>query len=97
MSLATIPSHPQSSEQNLQALHQRIVSKGWQLSHMRFVHARQLQAAGKAGDGRSLFHYNYNYKLNHADTTVQLKIAILPLVSRIAMVHFHVLSIRIIR
>ena len=30
------------------ALHRRIISDGWQLPHMRFVHARQLQAAGQA-------------------------------------------------
>ena len=62
----TSPS-PAPEQRAEQALHQRIVSKGWQLPHMRFVYARQLQAAGKAGHGRSLFHY----KLIHADTIVQ--------------------------
>ncbi|CAL1165306.1 unnamed protein product, partial [Cladocopium goreaui] len=39
-----------------EALHQRIVSKGWQLSHMRFVHARQLQAAGKVNLAIPIYH-----------------------------------------
>eukprot|EP00435_Cladocopium_sp_Y103_P031078 s1861_g7.t2 len=39
-----------------EALHQRIVLRGWQLPHMRFVHARQLQAAGKVNLALPIYH-----------------------------------------